>query len=68
MAPDPSEELGSTLPETWSWDLEVGPINWEQEVEDHIDSENEMAIAGGHVNCFYKLMDESEKGSEDKER
>lgn len=54
--------------QTWSWDLEVGPINWEQEVEDHLDSENGMAIAGGHVNCFCKLMDESEKGSADKER
>lgn len=26
-----------------------------------------MAIAGDHVNHLYKLMDESEKGSADKE-
>lgn len=61
MAPDPSKESRSTLPGTWSGDPEIGPIDWKQEVEDHVDSEDGMAIAGGHVNHVYKLLDESEK-------
>lgn len=60
MAPDPSKESDLLSSRDLSGDPEIGPIDWKQEVEDHVDSEDGMAIAG-HVNHVYKLLDESEK-------